>query len=410
MASDLTRRGAVSRRLRTAGLQTNPSRRSSLSTDRRAWAWLTGETIDAPTPLPASRDEALAVPAFGRGVELLASTVAGVPIDGFRAGPNGVDERLPDAQQPNVLTDPDPTTTAWHWRFAAGKDLIECGNHVSLLGDLDWRTGRPGWLVPLPAALVGLVTDPADPGWWAFTYAGVLLDPSEVLHISAGNRSGEILGQGVIAQYADSLGGQREAERWAGRYVAGGGVPPAIIQHPAVSIQDEADDFKARWRSLMQTGEAVLLPAGASVTPLQSDAERQQLVQARTWNAQLAGMILGIPPHMLGLPGPTMTYQNVQSADVAYIRDVVTRWTDPIAATITKWLLPAGWEARPRWASRARTDLATQATTLEGLVAADIIDVDEARQALGYPPRAVATEAGTTPEGVPELGAVEVTA
>ena len=43
------------------------------------------------------------------------------------------------------------------------------------------------------------LTDPADPGWWAFTYAGVMLDPSEVLHISAGNRSGEILGQGVIA-------------------------------------------------------------------------------------------------------------------------------------------------------------------------------------------------------------------
>ena len=52
------------------------------------------------------------------------------------------------------------------------------------------------------------------------------------------------------------------------------------------------------------TGEAIIIPATATVTPLQSDAQAQQLVEARTWNAQLQAMMLGIPSHMLGLPGP----------------------------------------------------------------------------------------------------------
>lgn len=400
------RRTIASRRLRDAGIPSSARMRSAMPTDRRAWAWLTGETIDAPVPPPATRDEALGLPAFGRGVELLSATVAGVPLDAYRwDAERGVDMRLPD--QPSILTDPDPMTTPWNYRYACTKDLIESGNHVSLLGDVDFRTGRAGWLVPLPVDQVGLVTDSGSPGWYMFTIAGLMLDPSDVLHISAGNRSGEILGQGVIAQYAEQLGGQVAAEQWAGKYVAGGGVPPAIIRHPSIQPGDQAkaDDLKARWRTLIRTGEAMVLPSGAEVTPLQSDAERQQLVQARTWNSQLSAMVLGIPPHMMGLPGgPSMPYQNVQSADVAFIRDVVTRWTDPISESFTKWLLPAGTEARPRWASRARTDMATQADVVTTLVGAGIWTVDEGRQALGNEPMADTAAAGTTPEGVPNLG------
>jgi HK97 family phage portal protein len=360
-------------------------------------------------PLPASRDEALGLPTFGSGVDLLASTVADVPIDAFRwDAARGVDVRLAD--QPTILTDPDPRTTAWGWRYACTKDLIEAGNHVALLGDDDWRTGRPGWLIPLPVADVGLLTDPADPGWYMFTVAGVTIDPADVLHISAGNRSGEILGQGVISQYAQALGQQVAAEEWSARYLDGGGLPPAVIQVGGTPTQAQADDFKSRWNALTTKGEAIILPSGATVTPLQSDAQAQQLVEARTFGAEAQARILRIPPHMLGLNGPTMTYQNVQSAEVAYTRDVVTRWSNPINYALTKWLLPAGTEARSRWSARGRTDRATQATTEATLVQAGIQTVDEARQNLGMEPMESSVQEGTTPVGVPNLGAQEAVA
>ena len=367
-----------------------------MPTDRRAWqALLMDPAADTPPPLPASRDEALSIPAFGSGVDLLAQTIAGVPLDAYRVRiESGRWVRTLLQDQPTFLTDVDPLSDAWQWRYSVVKDLVEAGNHVSLLGEWDWRTNRAGWLVPLPVADVGLVTDTARPGWHAFTIAGVLLDPSEVLHISAGNRSGEVLGQGVIAQYAQQLGGQLAAEEWAGRYVSAGGLPPAIIQHPSIQPgeQDKADAFKGKWRALVRTGEAITLPAGAVVTPLQSDADKQQLVEARTWNAQLAAMILRIPPHRLGLPSPLNTYQNVQSADVAFIRDEATRWSNPIVYALSKWVMPAGVQVVPRWSERAITDLATQVATLAEGVAAGIITADEARQELGYPPMPAADQ------------------
>lgn len=373
-----------------------------MPTDRRAWqAFLMDPAADVAPPLPASRDEALSIPAFGAGVDTIASTIADVPLDAYRVRIDSDQrwERTLLADQPNVLTDPDPLSNAWQWRYATCKDLVEAGNHVSLLGDWDHRTGRAGWLVPLPVADVGLVTDPARPGWHAFTIAGVLLDPSEVLHISAGNRSGEILGQGVIAQYAAQLGGQLAAEQWAGRYVAAGGLPPAIIQHPSIQPgeQDKADAFKGKWRALARTGEAITLPAGATVTPLQSDADRQQLVEARTWNAHLSAMILRIPPHKLGLDGPVNTYQNVQSADVAFVRDVGTRWSNPITYALSKWLMPGGVQVIPRWSERAVTDRATQVETLAQAKAAGLLTVDEARQELGYGPMPAAAQHNPPP-------------
>jgi hypothetical protein len=64
-----------------------PSRRASLPTDPASWAWLTGQTIPPGLAQPASLSDALGLPAFGRGVELLASAVAGVELVAQRWDP-----------------------------------------------------------------------------------------------------------------------------------------------------------------------------------------------------------------------------------------------------------------------------------------------------------------------------------
>ena len=67
-----------------------------------------------------------------------------------------------------------------------------------------------------------------------------MLDPSDVLHISAGNRSYEILGQGVLSQYAQALGQQMTAEEWSARYLAGRRA--ATGDHPSRGDPDSGAD------------------------------------------------------------------------------------------------------------------------------------------------------------------------
>src|SRR5204863_253569 len=202
---------------------------------------LVGTTSAPPAPpVPASESEAMALPPFGRGLDLIAGTIAGL---GWWAmswdAKLGIWQRTAD--QPQVLLDPDPMTTPWHYRMAAGQDLVIYGNHVALYGEMDWRTNRPGWLAPVPPEDVWLLSDASDP----------------------------------------------------------------------------------------------------------------------------VAMLLGIPSWKLGLQGPSMTYQNVDQADIVWIQDAVDRWGQPMTAAFSKWLMPRGTVVRWDYAARQRADQKTTAETLK---------------------------------------------
>lgn len=347
------------------------------------WAFLTGGDYPA-QPLPAGEREAMGLPPFGRGVALLANAVAGTTWRAVRWDAQlAVNVRLED--QPAVLTDPDPVTTPWHYRWGAVEDLILYGNHFALYGDLDYRTLRPGWLVPLPADDVWVIVDP-ETHRWSWTIAGEMLDPDEMLHVSAGNRSGEILGRGILAQYAEWLGGAVAAETHAGSYFAGGTLPPAVLQSPTLLTQEQADDLKDKWREMTSTREPVVLPSGYVLTPVVSNAEQAQLVESRQWNAAAVAMMLGIPSYKLGLAGPSMTYQNIESADIEFVRDSVDRYGSPLAEAFTKWLMPRGTQVAWDYAGRMRADQKTTAEVLTAYTAAGILTLDEARAMLNRPP------------------------
>lgn len=350
--------------------------------------------------VPATEQEALGLPSFGRAVTILASTIASTPLRAFRDDPSlGVSVRLP--VQPTFLTDPDPLTTPWHWKYSTVEDLILYGNSVGLPGDLDSRTGRPGWVAPIHAEDVWLLVD--ENGLWWFVVGGETFSPQDLWHVSAGNRSGEVLGRGVLTQYAETLGGSVAADRHSGAYFAGGALPPAVLQSPAKLTEGQAGQLKAKWREVASTREPVILPNGYTLTPLVTDAEKSQLVESRKYNAQEVCMMIGAPAWLLGLDGPSMTYQNIETADISVVRDFAARWADPIAACASKWMLPLGTEARWDWASRMRSDLKTTAEVIEILLRCKAISGDEARAMINRAPMQANDEDRTTPAGVPEL-------
>jgi phage portal protein BeeE len=406
----VTDRAAVARRTstrlgRTGALRVAGVRRRG-GVGREQFSWLLGDWAPPPKPWPATESEALGLPPFGRGLNLLTNAVASTSWFARRWDPKlGVNIRLPD--QPSVITDPDPLTTPWHYKWAAVEDLVLYGNHVALYGEIDYRTLRPGWVVPLPADEVWILLDPWTLGW-TWTVGGVPLGQDEVLHVSAGNRSGEVLGRGVLAQYGKWLGGPVAAEDNAASYFAGGALPPAVLQSPQMLTQLQADELKTKWREMTSTREPVILPTGYVLTPLVSNAQQSQLVESRQWDAALVAMVLGIPAWKLGLQGPTMTYQNVETADIDFVRDSVDRWAGPLASGFTKWLMPRGTEVAWDYAGRMRADQKSTQEVLTGYVAAEILEVDEARAVIGRPPKATIQVEGSTPAGTPELTPQEV--
>jgi HK97 family phage portal protein len=399
-----TRAARPSRTRKIAGLN------STRTTPASQWAFLTGDPYPADV-WPATEAEAMGLPPFGRGVALLANAIAGTDWHAARWDPGvGVSVRLPD--QPMVATDPDPENTPWNYRWAAVEDMILYGNHFALYGDLDFRTTRPGWLVPIPADCVWIMQDPADPSWWVWVIGGTEVARTDLFHVSAGNRSGEILGRGCLSQYGAALGGAVAAESHSGAYFAGGGLPPAVLQSPAILTEKQALDLKTSWREMVNTREPVVLPTGYVLTPVVSNAETSQLVESRQWNAAAVAMMLGIPSYKLGLSGPSMTYQNVEMADIEFVRDSVDRYGHPLSEAFTKWLLPRGTSLEWDYAGRMRADQSTTANVLTTYTAAGVLTLDEARAAIGRPPlpepaETAEPEPPETPEQIAEGGALD---
>lgn len=417
LRADVARRAGYTRMARIAnGGQLGPP---------NPWAWLTGDQA-LPTPTPATEFTAMGYPPFGRGVALLASAVATTRWIAERWDP-AVGVEVPLADQPAVLTDPYPDSTPWGYKWAAVEDGILYGNHFALYGDIDYRTRRPGWVLPLMADEVWVLQDPENLNW-SWVVGGEEIDRTEMLHIPFGNRSGFILGRGVLAQYCDWLGGALAAEDYAGTYFAGGPLPPAVLQSPNVLTPEQAAELKTSWREMASNREPVVMPTGYVLTPVVSNSEQAQLVESRRWTAEMVAMMLGIPAWKLSLPGPTMTYQNVETADIDYVRDGVDRYSAPIAAAFSKLLMPTGTSVRFDWSSRQRADATTTANTLTAYVGAGILTKDEARSVLGRPPLPdepappadpvldnapdtpeLAAPGSTTPPGVPEITPASVT-
>jgi HK97 family phage portal protein len=356
-----------------------------------------GLTLDGPlVPQlpPVTEEQAMAMPPFGRSVALVANALAGTDWVARRHD-RETGLKLPVEDQPNIVTDPSPLQTLWSYRWAAGVDGILYGNHFGLNGELDWRTGRPGWIIPIPADQVWIMTDPASPGWYQWVIGGETFDLDEIFHIPFGNRSGEILGLGVLQQYSGWLTGAQAAEEFSRDVFAAGALPPAVITVNNAANQTQLDDLKTKWREIVSAREPVILPNGTVVTPIVGNAMQSQLVEARTWNAQMVANVVGVPGWKLGLDGPTMTYQNVETGDIDFVRDSVDRWGRPITEAYSKWMLPGGTELAWMYDSRMRADQKTMAEVYGSYVRDGILTVDEVRAKLGYPP-APATASPTT--------------
>lgn len=351
------------------------------------WGW--GFLMDGETQTEqvlVSERSAMGLPAFGRGVSILASAIAGVDLLARRLDPRAGIDLVLDVQ-PQILSDPIPWSDAWHWRWGVMEDLILYGNHVSILHD----PGVDGWpttLDPVDVTTVELGIDKAS-GMLVWKIGDDTYAYGSVLHISAGCRSGQILGRGVIGQYRDALSGVLGTDLHARKYFRGGGLPSAVlsVDNPDLT-QGQADSYKAAYRRTVSSAvrEPMVVPSNVTFTPIVSDADKQQLVQAREFDTRQVALMLGIPVHLFGLSGASMTYQNVVDADIAFVRDAAARWSQPIEAAVSKWLLPPGQKATFDWELRLRTDPKTRAEWLKVEIEAGTLTLNEARRLAGRAP------------------------
>ena len=315
------------------------------------------------------RWSALSVPGVWRGVNLIASAIAGLPIDAIRGG-----QVIPT---PPILSRPNPPETRFTTIQAAIACAIVDGNFFAVLGPLG-PSGYPDTIYPIDPMRVRCKY---EDGRRIYEIDNVRFDQSEIMHVPGFTMPGEHLGVGLLQAQRQGLGMSIAVNEYAARYFNGGGTPSLVVhtENPDLS-QEDADLIKQK--IMMQYGgrsREPLIAGGLKIEKMNEDADKSQLVESRQFDLTEIANMLGIPPYYLGAPNSSRTYSNVQEEQLQLLRFALFPWMIRFEQAFSD-LLPRGQVAKFNVDAFLRADTLTRYQAHEIGLRSGFLTVDDVRK------------------------------
>lgn len=152
------------------------------------------------------------------------------------------------------------------------------------------------------------------------------------------------------------------------------------------------NELAENYQGAANTGRPLLLEGGLEWKPLSLTPKDMDFMECRAAAAREIALAFGVPPLLLGLPGDN-THANYAEANRAFYRQTVIPLARRTAQALAHWLGPAfGADLALDPDLDAIEALALERESLWRRVgAADFLDEDEKREAVGYGPRRAAT-------------------
>jgi HK97 family phage portal protein len=337
-----------------------------------------------------SEAEALDLPVVSAALELLCSLCLQMPLG---AVSNGVEVTT----TPIILRNPAPGPGRVYadWICETVRDLALHGNAVAVLGDVG-STGWPTTLYPVPHGQWSVRPD------GAYLIGSELYPPVDIFHVRRNCRTGDMVGMGLMEMHPRLLASAIAAERFAADYFSSGIAPPTIVTHPDPELTAErAALLKDRFRAATRHREAVVVPTGTTITPLSSDADGAQMSESRRWNSQQIALSLGVPPALLGLDSPSMTYRNLGEVYRQYISSTLMSYLVPLEDQLSGQCLPRNMTARFDTRAVLRPDIEARVDIAVKALDAGLMTREEARSVIDLPPELGAPDAFAPSTDIP---------
>jgi HK97 family phage portal protein len=291
--------------------------------------------------VPITKDTVFALPAFLHGVDLIASTIAGLDLYPYRTtkySGKTIDEDHPAYQL--LCVQPNPWQTPFEFRRQLLTEAIWNGNAYFYL-DLDY-SGRPTMLVPLDPEHTGPVvvrslTDPANIQTHYITEIDgkeIRLDSSQVGHVKGlSNRPGGWVGMKLIEVAKDALGLALAQTKFASVYFKHSGVPSMVVELPIFikgkeKIEEFRQGFEHHHEGYAKAHRLMILQGGAKLAnnPNQN-AEDMQLIEGRKVSITDIASILRLPTRMLNGENTSGTaYGNLEQENLSLIQYSFSPW------------------------------------------------------------------------------------
>lgn len=322
----------------------------------------------------------LGVAAAWRCINLLADSVARLPLHGWRKG-------VKLDTTPSLLAKPNAEQTPYETFFSVMTSLVLRGNAYLLPFDYD-QLGYPRQVLVLHPDRVGIRR---EGGEIIYTVVGpdgtsTVLHQSEVLHLKGFVFPGALTGVGVIESQREGIGHAIALQEYGARFYAEGAVPTGIISMEETPLPEEREALAKQWLAMhgaRQRTPAVL--TGATYQPISFTPEDSQFLQSRQFSLAEVALMFGVPGHFVGAPGSSMTYSNVEQESLNFVQWALAPWLMRIEQAFST-LLPRGTDAKFNIDALLRTDTLARYQAHAIALSNGFLTLDEVRELEGREP------------------------
>ena len=347
----------------------------------------------------AAEQATLGIPAAWRAVNLIAGTIAQMPISvqearGVRSE-YGSDIRgigRPLDQQPQMTMNPWPLITYFNWMFSCVTSVVLRGNFYGVKFDYDPATGWPRQILPVHNDDVDIEMRDGYP-WYYIHVLNRWFPYSEIFHVRGFMMPGMIQGIGVVEAHRAGLSGIRKLMDFGTGAYASGAVPPVVMTVDKQELSEqEAEYLQSRWvaRHGGLDRRPAVVPKIVDVETVGLSMADAEYLQSRQFSIAEIAFMFNLDPEDLSAGfsqagAGTLRYQNMETRVRDRLIFSLQCWISRIEQVFTQ-NVPGDNYASFNTDELTRSDALSRFKTYEIALRSHIWVPNEVRSMEGYDP------------------------
>lgn len=273
--------------------------------------------------ITVDKESAMTHSAVWRAMNILSSSIAGLPVGVYRKDPGGNITQIPNHPGARLLKSPNNFQTGFIFREAIQYNVLGWGNGFALID-------RDGNYKPLKLYI-------QDPGNINVELAGELLlyeiknqfrkiDGDMMLHVPALSWDG-ILGKSPIQVARESIGGGLAVQQYGNKFFANGAKQTGVLIHPGVLGDKGKMNLRRSFNKVMKDDEGgtMILEEGLKYQPISVPPEDAQFLETRKFSVNEIARWFGIPPHLLADLEKT-SYNSIEMQNIEFVQYSLLAW------------------------------------------------------------------------------------